>query len=417
MSASLNRAPTNYVGPHGPIRLAICKYICRLMITSRKVALATDCANEGDGPDFILCPPPLWITLKILIAPNLWVGESYVAGYWYLKKGSLADFLEIIRKEAPPRFRRYYELLAAFKGFRHYVGQYLLNAHYTRKVREHYEVDSKIYEMILDPEMVYTCAFFASVSDDLQVAQQNKLSAAIDRLSLPPDCSRVLDIGCGWGATERALVRLHPNVQVCALSISESQIAWAKARDAIILGDDQRRRIEYRVEDYIDHRGTARYDAVIIIGMIEHVGLGGYASFFRTLYEFLKPGGTALIHTIVAPTPGKPTNRWIDKHIFTGGYAPSISELIGAVEAQPLQITGVYIYSPSHYRRTIECWLNNFVSNEADLVSYLKLQGESEDGIDYFLRTWYFYLSGVRNMFSESNPRSYQVVQACIKKR
>jgi cyclopropane-fatty-acyl-phospholipid synthase len=111
------------------------------------------------------------------------------------------------------------------------------------------------------------------------------------------------------------------------LSISKNQLAWSKKRDGECLLPAQARRIEYRLEDYVDHERTNHYDAISVIGMIEHVGLGGYPELFSTIHRLLKPGAKALIHTIVSPLASVPSNRWIEKHIFSGGYAPSISEL------------------------------------------------------------------------------------------
>lgn len=418
MSGLSNVAPSNYVGPQGPIERALCRRLYRLAIKSRRIAVAIDTEDKSVvEAEFILAPPRLWTFLRILVAPNLWVGQSYTAGSWYLKRGRLAEFLEIIRKEAPAPFRRYYEFMAALRGFRYYLSQYLLNVHYTRKVRRHYEVDANIYKLILDQEMIYTCAFFENAEKSLDAAQQRKLATSIARLELPKRSVRVLDIGCGWGATARAIVRSRENSEVCGLSLSEGQIEWARERDCAVLSPDQRRRIEYRVEDYVDHRGTELYDAVIVIGMIEHVGLGGYETFFHSLQSFLRPGGTAVIHTIASPMPSKPTNRWIDKYIFKGGYAPSVSELVRAIEREPFQITGLHLHGPNNYRRTIECWLDNFTTNETQIARYLYLEGHSERYVERFLRTWFFYLSGVRNMFSDGDPRSHQVVQACIRKK
>jgi cyclopropane-fatty-acyl-phospholipid synthase len=418
MSGSSNLAPSSYVGPQGPLEWALCRHLIHLMIASKRIAIARGvddgCVSEAE---FILAPPRLWTLVRILIAPNLWVGESYAAGSWYLRKGSLTEFLDVIQREAPRAFQRYYEFTAALRGFRYYRGQYLLNVQYTRKVRQHYEVDATIYEMILDREMVYTCGFFETADQDLDVAQQNKLAVAIARLELPEGSAKVLDIGCGWGATARAIVRSHEHAEVCGLSISEGQIEWARERDCSVLSANQLRRIDYRAEDYVNHNVTQSYDAAIVIGMIEHVGLGGYETFFRRLYGFLKFGGTAVIHTIAAPTPGKPANPWIDKKIFTGGHAPSVSELVRAIERQPFQITGLYIYRSANYRRTIECWIHNFISNEPLLTRYMLRQGAAESEVEQFIRTWLFYLSGVRNMFSDGNRRSYQVVQVCIRKK
>jgi cyclopropane-fatty-acyl-phospholipid synthase len=150
--------------------------------------------------------------------------------------------------------------------------------------------------------------------------------------------------------------------------------------------------------------------------MIEHVGLGGYDEFFLKLYELLKLKGTVVIHTIVSPRSAIPSNAWIDRHIFTGGYAPSISELIGAVEKQPFQISAAHIYPSRHYRKTIECWLLNFHANIVPIEVYLRQKGYNDEEVARFIRIWIFYLSSVRNMFAENDAGSHQIVQLCLQK-
>jgi cyclopropane-fatty-acyl-phospholipid synthase len=228
--------------------------------------------NGESGAEFIVASPRAWTTLKLMLAPNLSVGESYVSGQWFLKRGRLSDFLHAIAQDANASFRRYYRIMSLMKGARFWLGQYFLNRYYTRKVKQHYDLDSKIYEMILDPEMLYTCAFFVDDRDTLDSAQQNKLAAAIDRMSFPTRHPQVLDIGCGWGGMARAIVRKHENAKVCGLSISKNQLAWAKQRDGYCLLKTQAERIEYRLEDYVDHDRSNYYDAISVIGMIEHVG-------------------------------------------------------------------------------------------------------------------------------------------------
>ena len=420
MTESLNLRPSSYVGPQSAMAILACKLLFKVMIRSPRIRVGFD--EECDSPDvdaefeFVLAPPKLSTAIKIMIAPNLWVGESFTSGKWYLRKGELSDFLETVLKDAPHGFRWYYEFTATLRGARYYLGQYVLNRYYTRKVKRHYEVDSRVYEKILDPEMVYTCGFFEDGNNSLAAAQRNKLTAAIRRMELPEGPVKVLDIGCGWGATARALVLGHAQAEVCGLSISKGQIEWATKHDSQTLTPDQLRRIEYRVEDYADHDRLGIYDAVSVIGMIEHVGLGGYDTFFDRVYKFLKPGGTALVHTIVSPMAADPTNRWIDRHIFTGGYSPSVSELVRAIERYPFRIAGLYLYRPRHYRRTIECWLQNFKSNICPMSHYFRQLGDSETKVEKFIRIWLFYLSGVRNMFSEDDPRSHQVVQVSITK-
>lgn len=421
MNEVSDRKPSTYVGPESWLGRSVCRALFRLMLGTNRIYVELDDDSvarleHSRNAEFVVAPPDLWTTIRMLLAPTLWVGESYVAGRWYLAKGNLADFLEAIRLEATSSFRSYYRLLAGFRGLRYFLRQYLLTTYYTRKVKSHYEVDSRVYELFLDEEMLYTCAFFLTEDDGLPTAQQNKLAATIERLSLPPGQCRVLDIGCGWGGLARAVVKRHPAAAVCGLTISDPQIAWARETDAKCLTTDQSNRIEYRNEDYVTHDRREYYDAISIVGMIEHVGLSGYGNFFRKVYDLLRPGGYAVVHTIVSPTPAYPTNVWIDRHIFTGGHAPSISEIARAAEEQRLRIGGVYVYPPHHYRRTIAAWLNNFQSNATLIEEYLRDRGDSSLSIERFVRTWIFYLSGVRNMFADNRQDSHQVVQIQLRR-
>lgn len=413
--------PTAYAGPRNGLERRICRFLFQFMLGGSGIHFvfgnaSIDGVDDAQDSDFAVAVPDLWITFKILLRPNLWVGESYVAGKWYLIRGDLADFLEAIYVGANPAFRSYYRLLSGMRGLNFLLRQHLLTYFYTRKVASHYEVDSRVYELILDEDMLYTCAFFNTGYEELAAAQKHKLAVTIERLSLPSGHAAVLDIGCGWGAIERAVVQQHPTARVCGLTISQSQIDWARNRDAACLSGEQAQRIEYRLEDYLNHHNEGHYDAISVVGMIEHVGLSGYPAFFEKIYTLLKPGGNAVIHTIVSPDPAHPTNAWIDRHIFTGGHAPSISELIRCAEIQGFRIAGVHIYPPRHYRRTIECWLLNFRANLRLIEVHLRSRGSSNAEIDRFVRVWTFYLSGVRNMFAEEGKGSHQIVQLCLQR-
>jgi cyclopropane-fatty-acyl-phospholipid synthase len=389
------------------------------MLKSERIRVDIEGGSQkdiADNAEFVVAAPRLLTILRLLAGPDFWVGETFIQGHWYLLRGNLADFLDAIEKEARRPYRAYYNFLTSTRWFGYYLRQYFLNKRYTRKVKRHYDVDSAIYEMILDDEMLYTCAFFANEATSLASAQQNKIATTIDRMSLPRGAKRVLDIGCGWGAMARAITRRYDDAQVCGLSISAGQIDWAKQKDREVLSISQADRIEYRLEDYVSHADQGRYDGIAVIGMIEHVGLGGYSEFFLKIHELLKPGGTAVVHTIVSPLPAVPTNSWIDRHIFTGGYTPSISELLASAEKPPFHIVGVHVHGPSHYRRTIECWLSNFSNNVGSVGQLLAEKGCSESQIDVFIRTWTFYLSAVRNMFDDDDERTHQVVQLVVKR-
>jgi cyclopropane-fatty-acyl-phospholipid synthase len=416
MIADPNARPRNYVGPQGRIERLVCAALFRRMLNISRISFGDPSIPNRADTEFIVAPPRFWTAIKLLAAPDLYVGDSYVAGDWYLIKGRLSDFLQAIEQDARQSFKRYYDLVSRMKGVRYYLRQYLLNKHYTRKVKGHYEVDSKIYEKILDDEMLYTCAFFKHAEQTLEEAQQNKINLAIERMCLPDGPARLLDIGSGWGGMARAVVKKYDQATVCGLSISKNQIAWAKQRDAGTLSKGQLDRVDYCLEDYVDHRKFDYYDAISVVGMIEHVGLGGHDEFFGKVHSFLKSDGIALVHTIISPLPAIPTNRWIDKHIFTGGYAPSLSELLVAAEKRKFRISGVYIHQPRHYRRTIECWLENLLRNMNEITEYLQGINYSEVEIEKFTRTWVFYLSAVRNMFADDEEMSHQVVQVSLTK-
>lgn len=373
--------------------------------------IALDSSSE-----IILAVPRLIPALKILIAPGLWVGESFVRGQWYLKKGRLTDFLEIILRNPPKKYGWLYSWMQTVKGLRYYSRQYVFNRYFTRKVRNHYDIDSHIYEMLLDDEMVYTCGFFDTAHDTLDKAQANKLRMTFERMHLSAEAPAILDIGCGWGAMERFIVRNHPSATVHGLSISGSQIEWARERDAVALSEVERERVAYFLRDYRLHTQLDCYDAICVIGMIEHVGLGGYGEFFDQLVKFLKPKGTVLLHSIIAPASGIPIHRWFDRHIFTGGYAPSLSDLLLAVESTPFRIEAIHIHPPANYRRTIEGWLINFSAQARRMASYLETQGASPEAAERAIRTWDFYLSGARNMFTHARAEAYQVAQLCMRK-
>jgi cyclopropane-fatty-acyl-phospholipid synthase len=414
---TLNSPPPNYAPPKSPLEIRICKLLFGTMFDDRRIYV--DYGRGEPAPpeaDYVLAPPRLTPAVRLILAPNLWAGESFINGAWYLKKGNLSEFLRLCTHNSKSAFASYYDFTSRIRGVRYYIGQYLLNKYYTRKVKTHYDVDSKIYEMFLDDEMVYTCAFFNRAEDDLAAAQENKLAITIARMELPAGPARVLDIGCGWGAMERALVKSHPDVEVCGLSISTNQLDWARKKDHQALSNSQMTRIEYRLEDYVDHARFEHYDAISVVGMLEHVGLGGYDEFFGRIYKFLKSGGRAIVHTIVCPLSADPTNSWIDRHIFTGGYAPSVSEVTRAAERQSLHIAGMHVHHGWNYRKTIEAWIDNYAANLANVRDYLKSIDLTDAEVEKLVRTWMFYLSGVRNMFIEDGRPSHQIVQFAFRK-
>lgn len=399
-----NRRPRDYsVSKSRVAAYFLCKLLPYVVDSNRVQIDYNDDAEAESNPndvEFILAPPSAWALIKILLFPAFQGGETYRNGNWYLKRGELTRFLEELYSDQDRIFFRYFLLTYKAKYFSFLVQQKLFTKYFTRKVRSHYEFDSDLYSSFLDDEMVYTCAFFGNADDDLASAQIRKLDTVVSRMKLPDTEAMVLDIGCGWGSLSRRIVSTHSNVKYTGLTIAQTQIDRAKLLDGQRLTASQNERVDYRLEDYVDHisADNSGYDGISVIGMMEHVGLGHYNMFLQKICSLLKPKRRAVIHTIISGKSGEPTNTWIDRHIFHGGYAPSLAEITLAVEKCGCNIETVFVHEPKHYRRTLECWLSNFEVNW-DEYKKSKLSGWSDERSDELFRIWHFYLSAVRNMF------------------
>lgn len=415
-----NQRPPHYSVSRSRIGQWLVRTILPFLLGNNRVYVdyddQLDASSTTSECEFLLAPPSLWPLIKILTFPAFQTGETYRNGKWYLKVGDLSLFLESLYRDKNRAFFRYFRFTYNLGFASFYVRQKLFTKHFTRQSKRHYNVDSDLYEMFLDDEMVYTCAFFESADTELEDAQRHKLDTVIDRMMLPGEPVRILDIGCGWGSLSRRITSSHQNVSYTGISIAKDQIDRAERIDQERLAPEQRSRIEYRLEDYADHQDPngSGYDGISIIGMMEHVGLGHYGFFLAKICSLLKRDRRAVIHTIVSKRSNEPTNSWIDKHIFHGGYAPSLSEITKAVEACTCKVEAVYVYEPHHYRMTIQHWLNNFERNWATFKE-IKLSDWSEQRSDVLFRTWFFYLSAVRNMFAPE-AMNFQVAHVVIMK-
>ena len=354
-----------------------------------------------EGYVAVLAPPTLWGAFRILCAPTFQPGETYRRGGWYLKSGDLHTFIEELYQDKDRPFYKLFEFVSKFRGISFIAKQKLFTKYFTRKVRTHYELDPDIYAAILDEEMVYTCGFFEQNDDSLLDAQYCKLDRLLDRMQLPRGKISVLELGSGWGSFSRRLVMQNDLAEYVGLTISKEQIVRAKELDNQRLTGEQNGRITYRLEDYLDHEChvLGGYDGIAVIGMMEHVGLGDYPNFLQKICSLLKPDRRAVIHTIIANKSGEPTNSWIDRHIFPGGYAPALAEVLSAAESINCKIEAVFTHEPENYRRTIEAWAENFLLNWQQYRED-KISDWPDSKADELFRIWYFYLSAVRNMFS-----------------
>ena len=325
--------------------------------------------------------------------PALAVGEAYMDGRLTVEDGTLFDFLTILvvnRREAhlgrstgPAALAR--KALGRFRTHNP-VGAA------RRKVSHHYDLKPELFDLFLDSDRQYSCAYFASDNDDIETAQRRKKAHLAAKLLLRPG-DRVLDIGSGWGGLGLYLAE-QADVDVTGVTLSHEQHELSNGR-AAEAGVSER--VRFRLQDYREE--TGRYERIVSVGMLEHVGLGHYREFFGKVRELLTDDGVAVIHTIGRyDTPG-PVNPWILRYIFPGGYLPTLSELTPAIEEQHLLVTDIEVLK-RHYAKTLQAWRTRFVSN---------WDRAREMYDERFCRMWEFYLASCEAGFLNNIVTVFQI--------
>ena len=256
----------------------------------------------------------------------------------------------------------------------------------------HYDLSDTLYDLFLDQDRQYSCAYFLSPDDSLEEAQAQKKRHIAAKLLLKPGC-RVLDIGSGWGGLALYLASLT-GAEVTGITLSEEQVKAARRRAAEAGLSD---RVRFHLRDYRDEHGS--YDRIVSVGMFEHVGVNHFKTFFRQVKDLLNDDGVALLHSIGrAEGPGI-TNPWIRKHIFPGGYSPALSEVVPVIEKTGLFVTDIEVLR-LHYAETLKEWRRRFNANRTRIA-------EIHD--ERFCRMWEFYLAGAEAAFRHNGQIVFQI--------
>jgi cyclopropane-fatty-acyl-phospholipid synthase len=330
---------------------------------------------------------------KLLLKPRLFVGEAYMAGTLTIEEGSLYDFIDIMvaNDAAQPNALPLWLGQAAGRLVRR-LHQYNPVPRARRNVAHHYDLSDQLYELFLDRDRQYSCAYFGSPADDLDTAQENKKRHIAAKLLLRPGVT-VLDIGSGWGGLALYLAA-ECGAEVTGLTLSEEQHKVATRRAAAAgLAD----RVRFYLRDYREE--TGRYDRIVSVGMFEHVGVNQYPTYFRRLSELLTPDGVALLHSIGRMGGPGTTNPWMRKYIFPGGYSPALSEVVPEVERARLWITDIEVLR-LHYAETLRAWRRRFEHNRERI-------GELYD--ERFCRMWEMYLVGAEIAFRRDGHLVFQM--------
>jgi cyclopropane-fatty-acyl-phospholipid synthase len=330
---------------------------------------------------------------KLLLKPRLFVPEAYMDGTLTIEEGNLYDFIDLmvcndvnLTDSLPIRLGQ-----AAGRLVRR-VHQYNPVPRARRNVAHHYDLSDQLYELFLDRDRQYSCAYFRAPEDDLDTAQDNKKRHLAAKLLLRPGL-RVLDIGSGWGGLALHLAA-ESGCDVTGLTLSEEQLKVSTRRAAAAgLAD----RVRFHLRDYREETGC--YDRIVSVGMFEHVGLNQYPAYFRKLRDQLAPDGVALLHSIGRMDGPGTTNPWMRKYIFPGGYSPALSEVVPEAERARLWITDIEILR-LHYADTLRAWRCRFEHNRERIRALYD---------ERFCRMWEMYLVGSELAFRRDGHFVFQM--------
>jgi len=332
-------------------------------------------------------------TLQLVLDPDLHFGEAYMDGALNVTRGTIHDVLRLLFENvetvtAPLSLDLPYAIRRRIK--------HLQQANPVGKAREnvahHYDLSGALYDMFLDEDRQYSCAYFEAQGQTLDSAQLAKKRHLAAKLMVEPGM-KVLDIGSGWGGLGLYLAEVC-GAQVTGVTLSEEQyrLSNERARERG-LGD----KVQFLLKDYRELDGE--FDRIVSVGMFEHVGVRHYGEMFSKVRELLHRDGIFLLHSIGRSNGPGATSAWIRKYIFPGGYAPALSEVMPEVEKAGLYTTDVEILR-LHYARTLAEWRKRFAARRDQVVALYD---------ERFARMWEFYLSSSELSFRHLGLNNFQL--------
>ncbi len=345
------------------------------------------------GPDVTIRLHDRALHRRIMTHPYLAFGEAYMDGTLTLEKGTIYDALDLAARNMGQvdtfplqRLRDSFRRLMAF------IETYNPVERARKNVAHHYDLSGALYDLFLDADRQYSCAYFRTDNDSLEVAQHNKKAHIAAKLRLKPG-QKVLDIGSGWGGMGLYLAQTADvDVTGVTLSVEQQKLSEERAK-AAGLAD----RVGFHLRDYREEPG--KYDRIVSVGMFEHVGVAHYREFFAKVRDLLHDDGVMLLHSIGRMGPPYGPNPWMKKYIFPGGYTPSLSEVLAAVERAGLWVTDVEILR-LHYAKTLRQWRRRFAANRDKAKALYD---------ERFCRMWEFYLAGSEVAFRHMGQMVFQM--------
>ncbi len=327
--------------------------------------------------------------------PALGAAEAFMDGRLVIDQGDIRDLVNLLKGNTP------WEKGDALKPSLpiklldkvvHRVDRVNMARRSKKNVAHHYDLSDRLYDLFLDADRQYSCAYFTDPANSLEQAQGDKKAHIAAKLLLKPGM-RVLDIGCGWGGMA---LYLHEKTgaEVLGVTLSEEQlkVARRRAEEAGVADKVKFELIDYRAV-------TGQFDRIVSVGMFEHVGPAHYKAFFRKCRELLTADGVMLLHTIGRMGVPGVTDTFTTKYIFPGGYNPALSEIVRGYEGTKLFPTDIEVLRV-HYAMTIDLWYDRTVAAKDAIVALYD---------ERFYRMWTFYLAGAAAAFRTGGMVNYQV--------
>jgi len=329
---------------------------------------------------------------KLLLLPDLYFGEAYANGSAVIENGTLTEFLEIAMKNiGRGPTSNYATVIKKLMGIYSYITNFNFVGKSKSNVAHHYDISEKLYDLFLDENRQYSCAYFKNDNETIEQAQKNKMNHIIKKLHLKPNL-KVLDIGSGWGTLALEIAK-QSKCEVLGITLSENQLEYSRNKAKELNLENQ---VRFELVDY--RKLNEKFDRVVSVGMLEHVGKKFYNKYFNSVSKFLNEDGVALIHTIGSVMTPRDPHPWISKYIFPGGYTPSLSELAKPIEKSNLIIADMEVLR-MHYAHTLRNWKRRFLGKKEEV---LKMFDER------FFRMWEFYLAGCEMAFKWGDQVVFQ---------
>ncbi|WP_076068832.1 SAM-dependent methyltransferase [Sphingomonas montana] len=329
--------------------------------------------------------------------PRLGAAEAWMDGRMIIEQGDIAGLIDLIRSNG--KWERGGGQLGARSPMKRIAGTIATRldsvnriARSKQNVAHHYDIGDRLYDLFLDVDRQYSCAYFTDPDNSLEQAQLDKKAHIAAKLNLKPG-QRVLDIGCGWGGMALYLNRVA-DVDVLGITLSEEQLKTARRRAEEAGVAD---RVKFELIDYRELSGT--FDRIVSVGMFEHVGVPNYRTFFAKCRALMVEDGVMLLHTIGRMGGPGQTDAFTARYIFPGGYNPALSEIVAASESQRLISSDVETLRV-HYALTIRHWYDRCVAHKAEIEAMFDAR---------FYRMWTFYLAGAMSAFRHGGMCNYQI--------